>query len=188
MLGLELDAPVIVVLQHSETTAPDSSYEKMRETLLAVRDTSHRAIVVYPCSDQGYEGVVRAIEEIAKPPQFQIQVNLEAPVFRGLLNIASVMIGNSSAGLIETPYFALPTINVGRRQEGRQHAENVLHVGHDKGELAAALATAVNDAQFRAMVERCSRPFGDGTTAQRIVSVLRETESNDRLLVKRMTY
>lgn len=187
-LGLDLDAPVIVILQHSETTAPERSYQQMRETLLAVRDTKQRAVVVHPCSDQGYEGVVQAIEEIAKPPQFQSHLNLEAPVFWGLMNIASVMVGNSSAGLIEAPYFALPAVNVGRRQEGRQHAENVIQAGHDRSKIAVALETAMSDAQFRAKVDRCSRPFGDGTAAQRIVAVLRDTESDDRLLVKRMTY
>ena len=64
----------------------------------------------------------------------------------------------------------------------------MIHVNHDRDEIAAALKTALSDPQFRAKVDRCSRPFGDGTAAQRIVKVLRETAVDDRLLVKRMTY
>ena len=90
-LNLDIGEPIIVVLQHSETTAPDQSHVQMVETLEAVRATGLQTVVVYPCSDQGYEGIVRAIDELAHSPQFRAQVNLEAPLFRGLLNVASVM-------------------------------------------------------------------------------------------------
>src|ERR1700689_3891202 len=187
--ALELDAakPVVVVLQHSETTAPDDSYAQMAETLEAVRTTGHQAVVIHPCSDAGYEGVLRAIDALAKPPQFRVRVNLDAPVFWGLLAVASVMVGNSSAGLIETPSFHLPAVDIGRRQEGRKHAENVIHVGHDRKAIRAAIDQALSGA-FRAVVAECQQPFGDGKVGERIVKVLRDVPLDRRLLLKRMSY
>jgi UDP-N-acetylglucosamine 2-epimerase (non-hydrolysing)/GDP/UDP-N,N'-diacetylbacillosamine 2-epimerase (hydrolysing) len=138
-LSLDRAKPIVVVLQHSETTAPEASYDQMIETLAAVRGLGHQAVVVHPCSDAGYDGVIRAIKEIAQPPQFRVHINLDAPVFWGLLSIASVLVGNSSAGLIEAPTFRLPAVNVGRRQTGRQCAENVLHVAHDRAEIRKAI-------------------------------------------------
>jgi UDP-N-acetylglucosamine 2-epimerase (non-hydrolysing)/GDP/UDP-N,N'-diacetylbacillosamine 2-epimerase (hydrolysing) len=99
-LDLDLSRPVLVVLQHPETTAPERAYEQMVETLAAVAATGHSAIVVHPCSDQGYEGILRAIDELATGSRFRVRVNLQAPLFWGLLAVASVMVGNSSAGLI----------------------------------------------------------------------------------------
>lgn len=187
-LGLDLDQPIIVVLQHSETTAPGDAYAQMVETLAAVKKTGLQAVVVHPCSDQGYDGILRAIAEVEDNPNFRIFVNLDASMFWGLLSVASVMIGNSSAGLIETPSFRIPAIDVGRRQIGRRRAENVIHAGHDRGEIFAALKIALEDGAFRARVVHCSQPFGGGQAGSRIVSVLRDIPLGARLISKQMTY
>jgi UDP-N-acetylglucosamine 2-epimerase (non-hydrolysing)/GDP/UDP-N,N'-diacetylbacillosamine 2-epimerase (hydrolysing) len=188
VLDLDPAKPVLVVLQHSETTAPDESYEQMVETLVPVRELGLQTVVVHPCSDVGYGGVIRAIEEIAVGPQFRVRVNLDAPIFWGLLAMASVFVGNSSAGIVETPTFRLPTVNVGRRQEGRLHAENVIHVPHERAAIGAALRTALDDPEFRARAASCSQPYGDGHAGERIVKVLKEVPLDKRLMIKRMTY
>lgn len=186
--GIDPEQPIIVVLQHSETTAPEQAYQQMVETLHAVRDTGLQAVVVYPCSDVGYEGIVRAIEQLAVGPRFHVFRNLDAPVFWGLLSIASVMVGNSSAGIIETPCFRLPALNIGRRQENRLHAENVIHVEHERGAIAAALDRALLDTTFRAAAASCRQIYGDGMAGSRTVDAIRDVSLDSRLLVKRMTY
>jgi UDP-hydrolysing UDP-N-acetyl-D-glucosamine 2-epimerase len=187
-LGLRPGEPVVVVLQHSETTAPGEAYAQMRETLLAVSDIGHRAIVIHPCSDVGYGGVLRAIDELATGEQFSVHVNLDAEVFWGLLDVAAVLVGNSSAGIVETASFGLPAVNVGRRQEGRLCAENVLHVPHERGAIRAALEKALEDGAFKARVQACANPYGDGRAGERIVDVLKGVKLGPELFVKRMTY
>lgn len=187
-LKLDLGKPIIVVLQHSETTQPQAAYDQMAETLKAVAATGHQAVVVHPCSDQGYEGILRAIADVALPPQFRVRVNLDAPLFWGLLSTASVMVGNSSAGLIETPTFRLPAINIGRRQIGRLCAENVIHAPHEASAIKAAIDKALHDETFLGQVAACRQPFGDGAAGLRIVEQLARVELGPRLLVKRMSY
>jgi GDP/UDP-N,N'-diacetylbacillosamine 2-epimerase (hydrolysing) len=186
--GIEPDKPVIVVLQHSETTAPELAYQQMVETLHAVRSTGLQTVLVYPCSDVGYEGVLKAVEELAVGPQFHVFRNLDAPVFWGLLSMARVLVGNSSSGIIETPCFHLPTLNIGRRQENRLHAENVIHVGHERGAIAAALERALHDATFLGSAASCRQVYGDGNAGVRTVDALRDVPLDNRLLVKRTTY
>lgn len=186
-LDLDPSKPVIVVLQHSETTKPEASYGQMVETLAAVRGSGHQSVVVYPCSDAGFEGVIEAINELATGPQFRVRRNLDAPVFWGLLAMASVLVGNSSAGLIETPSFGLPAVNVGRRQEGRLCAENVVHVPHSRAEIKRAIDEAMGPA-FRDVASNCRQIFGDGHAGRRVVEHLRTLPPRERLLVKRMTY
>jgi GDP/UDP-N,N'-diacetylbacillosamine 2-epimerase (hydrolysing) len=185
-LDLDLSKPTVVVLQHSETTAPASSYDQMVETLSAVCDLDHQAVVIYPCSDAGYDGIIRAIDEIARPRQFRVRVNLDAPKFWGLLGFASVLVGNSSAGLIETPSFRLPAVNIGRRQIGRLCAENVLHVDHDRNAIRGAIETALSNS-FHAVAASCGQPFGDGQAGRRVFEVLRDVPLDRRLLLKRLT-
>ncbi|MDP3512784.1 MAG: UDP-N-acetylglucosamine 2-epimerase [Sulfuritalea sp.] len=178
----------IVVLQHPETTRRRDHYADMRAILDAILKCDRRTIIVYPCSDQGYDEIVRAIREVESHPGVSVHQNIDAPDFWGLLAIAGAMVGNSSAGLIETPYFKLPAINVGQRQLGRLHAENVIHCNADRHSVADALATAMEDTGFRERVAHCSRPFGDGLAWQRVVEVLRTAAIGPDLLNKRMTY
>ena len=46
--------------------------------------------------------------------------------YLSLLKYSYALIGNSSSGIIETPYFKKPTINIGERQEGRVKAKNII--------------------------------------------------------------
>jgi len=186
--GIDSAQPVVVVLQHSETTAPARSYQQMLETLYAVRRLGLQTVVIYPCSDVGYEGVLRAIEEVALAPQFRVFKNLDAPVFWGLLSAATVLVGNSSAGIIETPSFLLPCINIGRRQENRLCAENVIHVAHDREAIYSALTKAVYDGDFKATAAASKQIYGDGLAGKRTVEALRQLGVDNRILIKRITY
>lgn len=179
---------VIVVLQHSVSTEPELAYDQMKNTMMAVTSFNKRTIVVYPCSDQGYEGILKAIHEFESYPNISIHKNIEAPVFWGLLSVSKVLVGNSSAGLIETPYFRIPTVNIGKRQTGRQHAENVIHARNDITSIREAIEKAFYDDTFDRIVRNCSRPFGDGPACEKIVKILKEVEMDNRLMEKKMTY
>lgn len=186
--GIADDEHPIIVLQHPETTRARDHHADMREILSAVLERRRRTLIVYPCSDQGYDGIVRAIEERSGMPGVTIHRNIDAPDFWGLMAIAGVMVGNSSAGLIETPYFKLPAINVGERQLGRAHARNVLHVPATREAVSQALATALDDRDFGKQVQQCERPFGDGQAWKRVVECVRSVEVGAGLLNKRMAY
>ena len=180
--------PFVLVLQHSDSTDPENSGRQMRETIAAVRAAGLRALLVYPCSDQGYEGIISEIEKVRGTPELSIHQNIPAADFVGLQAIAGCLIGNSSAGLIETPYFGLPSINIGLRQVGREHAKNVIHVPYERDAILAAIKYAFNDKKFLSTCKSLEPPFGDGTAYKRIVDVLEATRLGSQLLNKRMTY
>lgn len=187
-LQLDPAKPIVVVLQHSETTAPADAHVQMTETLLAVSDAGCQSVVIYPCSDAGYGGVVLAIKSTALSPQFRVRLNLDAELFWGLLSIASVLVGNSSAGIIESPSFKLPTINVGRRQEGRLCGSNVIHAPHSRESILGAIRMALFDPAFKARAETCGQPYGDGKAGERTVERLKAVDLGGGFFVKRMAY
>ena len=69
-------------------------------------------------------------------------VNLGAVTYWSLLRQVDVMIGNSSSGIMETPSFALPTVNVGMRQQGRERARNILDAAPEKTDILAKVEIA----------------------------------------------
>jgi UDP-N-acetylglucosamine 2-epimerase (non-hydrolysing)/GDP/UDP-N,N'-diacetylbacillosamine 2-epimerase (hydrolysing) len=183
------DERFVLVLFHPETLGDwRASGQSMRAIMAEVARVGLRALVVYPCSDQGYEGIVEVIEEYRSRPKITAYQNIEAQDFWGLQAEASALVGNSSAGLIEAPYFDLPVVNVGRRQEGRQRWLNVVDAPAEGAALRRALDQALG-AQFRKSLRgRTDRPFGEGSACRSIFEVLKSVPLGDRLFNKRMTY
>ena len=100
---------------------------------------------------------------------------------------ARALVGNSSAGIIEAPYFELPFVCVGLRQEGRDAAANAIFCDGVPESIADALA-GIDTETFRHALQADNRPFGDGNASQRIYDVLRSVPVGPELFRKRMMY
>jgi UDP-N-acetylglucosamine 2-epimerase (non-hydrolysing)/GDP/UDP-N,N'-diacetylbacillosamine 2-epimerase (hydrolysing) len=85
---------------------------------------------------------------------------------------------------METPSLALPTVNVGLRQQGRERARNILDVTPDVQALLNALRTAKSPS-FRESLRGMTNPYGDGFASEKIVQVLTTVPLSQELLMKR---
>jgi GDP/UDP-N,N'-diacetylbacillosamine 2-epimerase (hydrolysing) len=186
-IGLPGDLDYFIVLQHPDTYRPELSRSHAAAILEAVRARLEAKIVIYPCSDPGYAGVIAAIEEITGVPGFHVFRNVESQAFLGLLCGARALIGNSSAGILEAPYLGLPVINIGARQDGREMAANVLCCEGSVEAIRQALAR-MEEPEFRAGLKADAHPFGDGYASERIFEVLSQFPLDAQLFRKRITY
>jgi len=184
---LDLESPIILLLQHSVTWQVEEAEKQIRHTLRALDMFQLQTIAVYPCADPGYEKIVGALHEYERRPYFQLHRNIEFQDFWGLMNVAAVFVGNSSAGIMETPSFKLPCINIGIRQEGRLRAGNVIDVVHERALIRDAIQYAGFDQAFREKVKKkCRSPYGDGNASEKIVSILRELKMHKKIIRKKM--
>jgi GDP/UDP-N,N'-diacetylbacillosamine 2-epimerase (hydrolysing) len=182
------DEPLLVVIQHVISTEIDDAYRQMRQTLEAVADLGLKTVLSYPNTDAGGQQMIRAIREFESIPNLYTAKNIPRLEFVNLLRRASCLLGNSSAGILEAPLLKLPVVNVGNRQKGRLHAENVMFVPHEKNAIINAVRRAVFDPEYRKVVSQCSNPYGNGQSAKKIAEILALTEVNDQLLIKDITY
>ncbi len=67
-------------------------------------------------------------------------------------------------------------------------ASNVINVPHDRGQIANAIGKALRDKAFKAQLQQCINPYGDGKSSDRVVKILDEISIDQRLLDKQMTY
>ena len=186
-VGLGRDEPFLLAVVHPETFLDREANRRQAEAVFAALAASGlRTVLTYPCSDPGYEGVLQALDAREGDPAFVIRKNLDNDVYLGLLASAEALVGNSSAALVEAPYFRLPAVNVGRRQEGRERDPNVVDADPSAEAVAAALSQ-VGNGTFRASLTTTGR-LGDGHAAERILETLRELPIDDRLLRKQITY
>lgn len=189
-LGFEIrdGEPLLLVIQHTLSSEIPSAYQQMRATLEAVRTLGVKTVLSYPNSDAGGSELRRAIHEFEGLPFLYTAKNLPRLEFVNLMRRAGCLLGNSSAGILEAPLLRLPVVNVGNRQSGRLHAENVQFVTHDANVIVKAVHRALFDEGYRATVRACHNPYGDGHSSGRIAALLAEIPIDNRLLIKDITY
>ena len=169
----------ILVLQHPVSLEIEDSSSQISKTLDAVTSTDYQVIVVYPNADAGGRAMIEKINEY----DVDAYKNIPHEDFIGLLGLASILIGNSSSGIIESSSFKLPVINIGTRQQGREKANNVVDVNYDYDEILEAIDYVKSD-EYCDILKNCVNPYGDGKTGERICKILKKIEINDDLLNK----
>ena len=179
----EFKLPMIIVVQHPVSSQASEAGKQMEITLEAVMSFNETVFVIYPNSDAGGQAIIDVIKRYEK--KVSAIKSLPRKEFLVLLDSASVLVGNSSTGIIEAPSLGLPAVNIGIRQEGRERGRNVLDVDHDKQEIIAAIKKSVEDVIFRAEVAKCENPYGDGKASERIALILNELEITPKLLLKK---
>ena len=177
-LGINLpeNSPYLMVLQHVISSEAEQGYWQMQQTLEAIKQLALPTVVIYPNSDAGGRAMITCIEDYQAQQFFVAKKNIPRLAFVNLLRHTTCLIGNSSAGIMEAPALHLPVINVGNRQQGRLHANNVQFVAHDVEAIVSAVKRAVFDDDYRKTVAQCATPYGDGTAAHSIVSHLKEQD------------
>jgi GDP/UDP-N,N'-diacetylbacillosamine 2-epimerase (hydrolysing) len=183
-IGVPLGRPLVVLVQHPVTTRADEAGGEIRETLEALVGAGHQTICLYPNSDAGGRRMIAVIESFRDQPWLRVVPNLEHAAYLSLLAMADVLVGNTSSGIIEAPFFHLPVVNIGERQAGRERGDNVVDVMPRRDEIGRAIAEAIGDTAFRERARKSESPYGDGRAAERVVEILERTTSGPELLQK----
>ena len=182
-LGIDLALPTVVVAYHPVTIVRDTTQEA-DSLFAALRAVDAQILFCYPNADAGSHALLERTQAfLATRNDAKLFVNLDAVTYWSLLGQVTMLIGNSSSGIMEAASFALPVVNVGFRQEGRERARNVIDARPDAHAILAAIARA-RSSEFPQSLVGMTNPYGDGHAAQRIVDVLTTTPLSEELLVK----
>lgn len=184
----EIEDRYAVVVQHPLTSEIANSGKHIRETLSAALELGLQLFVSYPNSDPGSNEIIRVIEEYRSDPRVNVFKNIPDREFVNLLRRATVLLGNSSLGLLEAPYLKLPVVNVGRRQSERHHSSNVFFVSPDREAIVAQVQAILDDEETKLRIANCENPFGDGHAGERVAELLATTPLDARLLNKDLAY
>jgi UDP-hydrolysing UDP-N-acetyl-D-glucosamine 2-epimerase len=183
--GLCLDPAPLLVTYHPVTLEVDGTEWQVGELLAALKQCAMPAVFTMPNADTGNQVISRMIRKFVHThPSSRWVDNLGTVAYFSLMSRCSAMVGNSSSGLVESPSFRLPVVNVGTRQRGRLRARNVIDVGYGREEVSKAIRKAVSP-EFRNVLKGLVNPYGTGHAAEKIVEVLKKTELNETLLLKR---
>ena len=161
-----------LVLNHPDTYRHHESEKQMDSIFEALKIFKQEVIVIYPCSDQGYEGVIKSIEKNQKKSKkIHVYRSIDSFDFLGILNYCQTFIGNSSSGIIEAPYFYKPFVNLGERQNNREKDINVINAEYNSNDIVKKIKLSVNK-KFRKKLSKSNRVFGDGDSCDKIYTYL----------------
>jgi UDP-hydrolysing UDP-N-acetyl-D-glucosamine 2-epimerase len=178
-----LQRPTVVVAYHPVTIVRDTTQEA-ESLFAALKELDAQILFCYPNSDAGSHALMQRTRAfLATRNDARVYVNLDAVTYWSLLRHVALLIGNSSSGIMEAASFALPVVNVGLRQRGRERARNVLDAEPETNAIVARIGEGLSD-HFRRSLAGMTNPYGDGHSAEKIVQVLTTTSLSDPLLVK----
>jgi len=183
-LAAQLEESAMVIGYHPVTLAMDT-LEEADELFAALDSVNSQLIFCYPNADAGSRALIeRTTAFLVKRGNGKLFVNLDAVTYWSLLRQAQVFLGNSSSGIMETASFAVPTVNIGERQRGRERAANVIDAPANREAVLSAIALA-GSSKFRESLRGMKNPYGDGMASEKIVDVLTSAPLGRKLLVKR---
>lgn len=161
-----------LVVQHAYGRSAEEEYRVAAAVLTATARAGLRRVVVYPNTDRGHSGVIRAIEAHAQdspPSEVRVVRSLPRDEFLATLIESDVIVGNSSSGIIESATAGTPAVNVGDRQAGREACgPAVLHAREDEAAILRAVRRAL---RLRPKIGGRS-VYGDGSAGRKVAAAL----------------
>ncbi len=187
-LGIPLPNRFVLVVQHPISTHPETSAQEMTETLLVLQELQSHVLLFYPNSDAGSRGMAEVIRKFEKEEWLHTFMHVPRDVYCNLLRRADLLIGNTSSGIIDSPAYGTPVVNIGERQEGRERGENVIDALPQQESIKKAVQIALFDEEFRKKAKQSKNPYGDGRACERICTILETVDLAAAKKAKRLPW
>ena len=146
-----------VLMYHPVTTEISQLETNIKEVITAVENSRKNFVVIYPNNDHGSEIIIKELERLENNERFRVFPSLRFEYFLVLLKNANFIIGNSSAGVREMPFYGKQTINLGSRQNNRSKAESICNI-QEKSNLIEAAINNLHDKSYPSISEYGPRP------------------------------
>ncbi len=156
-----------VLMFHPVTTEVDKMERYAKEVVEAAIESGDQFVVIYPNNDLGSGKILDAYKQFQASPHFRILPSMRFEYFLTLLKNARYMLGNSSAGIREAPYYKVPSINVGTRQNRRASGRSIFNATYDKHDILDKIAQAK---KFKPTANDVD--FGRGNSAELFIQAL----------------
>jgi len=189
ILDFSLEKPYAVITYHPVTLEHQTA-QKQFVTILNVLEYQQNLSLLFTKAnaDEGGRVINKMIDSyVEKHNNATAFTSLGTQKYLSAVAYSSVVIGNSSSGIIEVPSLHVPTINIGDRQKGRIQAESIINCEPTEKDFSEKLAYAVSE-ESQQKAKSCTNPYGEGNTSERICSEIRHFLSHTPDNLKKTFY
>lgn len=187
-IGLS-DCKYAVCTYHPVTMENGDIVSQIDEFLTAIKAFSDMQFIITKSNaDQGGDKINKLLDKADEEiDNIHVFTSLGVKRYLSLMKHSEFVLGNSSSGIIETPAFGIPTVNIGDRQRGRLQSESIVNCGESSEEIIAAINKVMNE-QFRCACKKVVSPYGDGHAAENIAKKIFEVVTDGNIDLKKKFY
>lgn len=181
--GLDHTRPVTLMVYHPVVQEADTGAAGAGGIIDILLARGMQLVALKPNSDAGSEPIRAALEARTAHSDVRIATHFPRELFVSWMAAADLMIGNSSAGIIEAASFGTPVINIGSRQNLRERNANVIDVTVDLVAIERAIERALKHGRYDRR-----NVYGDGRTVDRIVQLIESLSLDPSVMMKSNAY
>jgi UDP-hydrolysing UDP-N-acetyl-D-glucosamine 2-epimerase len=160
-----------IVMFHPVTTEFSDMQNYAESFVASLLADHHNFVVVFPNNDLGSQFILEAYEKLKHHTRFRIFPSIRFEYFLTLLKNSQFIIGNSSAGIREAPYYGIPIINIGTRQQNRVVHADIINTDYTEKGINEALS--IIDLH---KVQNSNHDFGQGNSAELFLECLQKSD------------
>lgn len=166
---------IAVLIFHPVDSERERAGDYINNMVNVLNSLGYHVCAGMPNSDPGNRAIRDALIKLKGSASLTVYENLSRSLFVNLLRSSDLMIGNSSAGLLEAPSIPLPAINVGERQKGRLASSNIVFSDGSLEAITQAVLLTQSEG-FLSQLRRSSNPYGDGHSVDRAYRLIKELD------------
>ena len=174
----------IVIIKHPLSSEVDDAGVQMEITLKSLEKFCHennfQAVCIPPNSDPGSYEMKMIINKYSDSDWLIKKETLSRLQFVNLMRNSLALVGNSSMGILESPYYKMPVVNIGKRQLGRLNAGNVEFVPYEPDAIVKSIRRAVCDEKYRQIINNLDNPYGDNSAPKKVREAIESVDISDR--------
>lgn len=188
-LNLDENLKTIILTYHPVTLDTHDLYlEQVKNIFQTLDKFNFQVLITAPNCEVNREQITEYIQNIVKTKKnFYFIHSLGSTRYYSLLPHCYAVMGNSSSGIIEVPYFKIPSINIGVRQKGRIIHPSVINADNDIVSISKALQLIENK-EFQDEIKNMKFKLGDGSASKKIVQKMIVFSKEQYPLLKSLTF
>jgi len=132
-----------LLLFHPVVTELADIKEQAGNLVQAVLQSDINFVVIYPNNDTGSDFIFHEYNRLCSSAKIKIFPSIRFEYFLVLLKHAKFVIGNSSVGVREAPYYGIPVVNIGTRQNNRHLHPDMINCGYGRDQIVEAIKEAL---------------------------------------------
>jgi UDP-N-acetylglucosamine 2-epimerase (hydrolysing) len=155
-----------LAILHPVTTELQQQKKNAKIFFLSLFLSKLNYIIVLPNNDIGSEIIIKELKKYKACKRFKIFPSLRFEHYLTILKNSNFIIGNSSSGIIEAPYYNTKTINIGSRQNKRLESKIIININFNKRDILNCIKKALNLKN-----KKIKKNFGIGNSAKKIEKI-----------------
>jgi len=187
-IDIDIDEETLLITYHPVTLEIEDLPSQISNLLEALSELDKKMIITYPNADYGSDYIIKELNKFSKENnKVYLFKNLGNRRYLSIMKNCGAVVGNSSSALVEAPYLKVPVVDIGNRQKGRLKAENIISCSNDSKDIISAVNKSLSS-EFKGKVKNVKSLYGEGSTSEEIVKVLKQIDIDDKLLKKKLVW